>query len=182
MTKTRRKPVGTESARRRIALLGATGSIGRSTQDIVAAYPDRFQIVAAAAGKDARGLAELVARFHPRLVALYDPAAAAELRRVAGGGVEVLCGDEGLRACATYAEADVVVGAIAGVAGLAALTASKRVALANKESLVAGGPLVRSLLAQGQGEIIPVDSEHSALFQCLAGRPRDQEKPSTRRT
>lgn len=160
---------------RGIAVLGVTGSIGRSTCDVIERFPERLRLVAAAAGSDAVGLAEVARRHRPELVAIADEAAYPALRdALAGTDTTVMAGREGILACATAAAADVVVGAIVGGAGLeptlATLSAGKVLALANKESLVAGGPLVERALANGGGRIIPVDSEHSALFQCLEGR------------
>ena len=153
-----------------VALLGSTGSIGQSTLAVLDRHSDRFRVVALAARRRAEVLAAQAARFQPDLVALTEPEG-----DVPGGWVT---GREGLLQAASHPEVDVVVNAVVGAAGLeatlAALEAGKRLALANKESLVAGGPLVLDALRRGGGELIPVDSEHSAILQCLpGGSPRD---------
>ncbi|HEY0671852.1 MAG TPA: 1-deoxy-D-xylulose-5-phosphate reductoisomerase [Longimicrobiales bacterium] len=150
-----------------VALLGCTGSIGQSAIAVLDRHRDRFRVVALAANRNAAELAAQCARFQPQVAALVDP--------VAGNGLAPswLHGREGLLTAATHPEADIVLNAVVGAAGLqatlAALDAGKRLALANKESLVAGGPLVLQALQQGGGELIPVDSEHSAILQCLRG-------------
>jgi 1-deoxy-D-xylulose-5-phosphate reductoisomerase len=150
-----------------VSLLGCTGSIGQSALAVMDRHRDQFRIVALVANKNAAELAAQCARFQPELAALVDP--------VAGNGIGAgwLKGREGLLAAASHPEADVVLNAVVGAAGLeATLTAlehGKRLALANKESLVAGGPLVLQALERGGGSLIPVDSEHSAILQCLRG-------------
>jgi len=162
-----------------IALLGSTGSIGASTLDVVRRYPDRYRIAGLAAGGNVELLAEQVREFKPRLVALSDSAAAERLRQLIGSdGTEVCAGIEGATVVATMDETDMVVAAIAGSAGLvptySAAAAGKNIALANKETMVMAGSLI-TRAAQAQGcRIIPVDSEHSAIFQLLEGRsPQD---------
>ncbi|MCS7311656.1 MAG: 1-deoxy-D-xylulose-5-phosphate reductoisomerase [Acidobacteria bacterium] len=170
----------TEGEVRRIAVLGATGSIGRSVQDLVRTFSDRFQAVVLAAHRDVNGILSWFEFARPRWVAMVDPAAAQALRTwLRGQGVtdvEVLEGPEGLEVVAALPEADTVVSAIVGAAGLkptyAALQAGKRVCLANKESLVIAGPLMRRALQEGGGTLIPIDSEHSALFQAMVGESR----------
>jgi len=155
---------------RRVSILGATGSIGRQTLQVIACHPDKLSVVALAAGHDAERLGELVAQWRPKVAALWDEEAARSLR----GRVDcpILAGLEGFVEIATHPDADVVVIAIptakALLPTLAALRAGKRVALATKEVLVAGGHLVVQQWRQG-GELLPIDSEHSALFQCLQG-------------
>lgn len=155
---------------RGVSIIGATGSIGRQTLDIIAQHPDKLRVVALTAGRDAEGLLALAQKWRPRLVALTDPEAAAFCK----GKVDclVLEGLDGLTEAATHPDADIVVVAIPTAKGLlptlAALKAGKRVALATKEVLVAGGYLVKEQL-QHSGELLPIDSEHSALFQCLQG-------------
>ncbi len=150
-----------------VALLGCTGSIGQSAINVLDRHRDRFRVVALAAHRNASQLAAQCARFQPQLAALVDPAV--------GNGLapEWLQGPEGLLKAATHPAADIVLNAVVGAAGLratlAALQAGKRLALANKESLVAGGPLVMQSLKEGGGELVPVDSEHSAILQCLRG-------------
>ncbi|MFW6330824.1 MAG: 1-deoxy-D-xylulose-5-phosphate reductoisomerase, partial [Gemmatimonadota bacterium] len=149
-----------------VALLGSTGSIGRSTLAVLRRHADRFRVVALAARRSGDGLREQVAELEPKLVVLTDGHADAP--------PEWTTGTRGLIDAATHPDADIVVNAVVGAAGLeatvAALRAGKRLALANKESLVAGGELVMAALREGGGELIPVDSEHSAILQCLAGR------------
>ena len=159
---------------KRLAILGSTGSIGTSTLDVVGAHPDEFEIAALAAGSNLDLLEQQIRRFGPPLVSLATEAAARELRRrLASTRTEVTWGSESLIQAAAGTGADTVVSAIVGGAGLlptmAALSAGKVVALANKESLVMAGELMTAM-AQARGtRILPVDSEHSAIFQCLNG-------------
>ena len=162
-----------------LVLLGSTGSIGVSTLEIVAAYPERFRVLALTGNHNLNALAQQVRRFSPRLVAVPDVERAQILRAlVADLDVEVLSGLQGLRACAAIAEADLVVSAITGFAGLeptlAAIEAGHDVALANKETLVAAGALVTSRARARGLRIYPVDSEHSAIFQALQGQREAQ--------
>ncbi len=157
---------------RRLAILGATGSIGTKTLEVVAAHPDRFQVVALAARANLDLLEAQVRRHAPRLVSVATEAGARELRRRLGGtATEVAWGTRGLLGAATEAGADLVVSAIVGGAGLlptlAAIAAGRDVALANKESLVMAGHLVTREAERRGVRILPVDSEHSAIFQCL---------------
>lgn len=155
-----------------ISLLGSTGSIGRQT---LAVARELKLHVAALAAHDSVDLLEAQAReFCPRLAVLYDPGAAAELRRrLHGTDVEVLSGPDGLLAAAQAAEADTVVTAVVGSVGLeptlAAIRLGRRIALANKETLVCAGELVMAAAREYGADIVPVDSEHSAIFQCLQG-------------
>lgn len=158
-----------------LSILGSTGSIGRQALEVVAAYPDRFRVVGLAAARNARLLAAQARRFRPAVVAVADPAAYGELRQeLSGTGTAVLAGEEGLTAVATQAEARQVLVAVVGAAGiaptLAAIEAGKEIALANKETLVAAGSLVTAKAEEAGVPLIPVDSEHSAIFQCLGGR------------
>ncbi len=161
-----------------IAVLGSTGSIGRSTLEVIQAGQGRL----AAVGLSAHGSLDLLqhqaAVFSPRWIVATDSGRAADWSWSPPAGVEVLVGASALEEAVTRAEVDVVVTAIVGSAGLrstwAALAAGKRVALANKETLVVAGPLVMRLAAETGGEIIPVDSEHSAIFQCLRGNRRSE--------
>jgi 1-deoxy-D-xylulose-5-phosphate reductoisomerase len=153
--------------RRRLTILGSTGSIGRQALDVVRRYPERFEIVGLSAGNDARALALQAAEFGAEYLALES----GEAGRLAGLAADVLAGP-GSAERLSRAPADVVLNGIVGFAGLAAtvgaLQVGNRVALANKESLVAGGEWVMDLATSNR--IIPVDSEHSAIFQCLEGR------------
>lgn len=152
---------------KKIALIGSTGSIGRQAVEVALRYPDRFRIVALAANTDARRLAEQAARLQPRLAVLRREGASAEVP----AGCRFACGEAAFEEACAFAEADVVLVAVTGFAGLKAtllaLEAGKDVALANKESLVAGGALVTALAKKKGARILPVDSEHSAIWQCL---------------
>jgi len=159
---------------RSLAVLGATGSIGASTLDVVARHPDRFRIGALAAHRSAAALAALCAKFRPELAVIADPACAAELRghlRAAGVDCRVESGADALVEAASGAHCDTVVAAIVGAAGLestlAAARAGKRLLLANKEAIVMAGALLKAALREGGGELLPLDSEHNAVFQCL---------------
>jgi 1-deoxy-D-xylulose-5-phosphate reductoisomerase len=152
-----------------VALLGSTGSIGRTALAVLDRHPDRFRVVALAAHRNGELLAQQAVRYAPELAVLVREEAAAP----AAYRGEWRCGAEALLRAATHPAADIVLNAIVGAAGLeatlAALESGKRLALANKESLVAGGPLVLDALRRGGGELVPIDSEHSAILQCLHG-------------
>ena len=155
-----------------ISLLGATGSIGRQT--LAVAQELGLSVAALTANRQVDLLEQQARQCKPRLAVLYDPAAAKELRgRLQGTGIEVMEGPEGLIAAATLSEADTVVTAVMGSVGLAptlaAIREKKRIALANKETLVCAGELVMAAAQEAGAEIVPVDSEHSAIFQCLQG-------------
>ena len=162
---------------KRLAVLGSTGSIGVSTLEIVAGHADRFKVVALTAGRNLPLLEEQVARFRPEVVAVPDLENARHLReRIGSCGPCVLYGTQGLIACAAETPADLVVSAIVGAAGLeptlAAIQAGRDVALANKETLVIAGELVMAAVAASGCQLFPVDSEHSAIFQSLAGHSK----------
>ena len=176
------------NAPRHIAVLGATGSIGGSTLDVVARHPDRFRASVLTAHRNVAALAGLCAAHRPQLAVIADPALEAELaRRLAAAGVrcEVASGMEAIAAAAAGPLCDTVVAAIVGAAGLestlAAARAGKRLLLANKESIVMAGPLLLEALRAGGGELIPVDSEHNAIFQCLPGGRPELAKSGVRR-
>jgi 1-deoxy-D-xylulose-5-phosphate reductoisomerase len=159
---------------RNIAILGATGSIGASTLDVVARHPDRFTVIALAANRQWEPLLEEIVRFRPPYAALLDAGAARELTsavRREGLPTRVLTGPEGLREIATLPEADTVVAGIVGGAGLAptlaAARAGKRILLANKETLVLAGGVFMATISDGGATLLPIDSEHNAIFQCL---------------
>jgi 1-deoxy-D-xylulose-5-phosphate reductoisomerase len=163
----------------RLALLGATGSIGDSTVEVVRHHPDRLSIATLGAlGRNPEALLALVREFRPRLLAVVDPAVAQALRPMLPPGVELAAGPEALLAAATHPEVDKVVAAIVGAAGLppvaAALAAGKPVALANKESLVVAGRLLTDLARRTGAEIVPIDSEHVALHQALRCGTREE--------
>jgi len=165
------------SERRRVALLGATGSIGTQTLDLAERHPERIEIVALAGGRQVEKLAERAVRHQPQAVCVGAPELQDPFRQAVGGAWDgaLLAGEEGLRELAVWPGVSVVVNAVVGAAGLApslsALRAGKRLALANKESLVMAGHLIIAARDQSEVELIPIDSEHSAIFQCLAGRP-----------
>ncbi len=158
----------------KIAILGSTGSVGCSTLAVIRQHPEKFKVLALAAGSNAQLLNEQIAEFQPAYAACADTEAYSQLR--ASGSTELSAGAAAVCDLAALAEADIIVAAISGNAGLestlAALNAGKRVALANKESLVCAGPFIADLLKQTGASIVPVDSEHSALFQCLQGERR----------
>ncbi len=167
---------------KRIAILGSTGSIGCSTLDVVGSNPGEFQVTALAAGRNVDLLREQIGRFRPRLAAVADEGLAASLRSSLGKAAEtaVLAGPEGYREAAAAGGTDMVVSAMVGAAGLvptlSAIEAGRDVALANKETLVMAGGIVLGRAAQKGVRIIPVDSEHSAVFQCLQGHRREDVK------
>ena len=157
-----------------VTVLGATGSVGVSTLDVVARHPERFRVVALTARTNAERLAEQCRRFRPRYAVMVDAAAATRLAALLADMPEVpevLQGVEGLAEVAALPETDYVMAAIVGAAGLrptlAAAQAGKRVLLANKESLVMAGALFMGAVADSGAELLPIDSEHNAVFQCL---------------
>ena len=154
-----------------VAVAGSTGSIGTQTIDVVRAEPDRFEIVALGAWSSTDALVRQAHDLHPKLVVVGDESCAAAVHDGVPTGTDVRAGEDALADLGTVA--DVCVNGVVGFAGLrvtmAALTAGRRLALANKESLIAGGPVVRAVLDRpGAGHIVPVDSEHCAVHQCLA--------------
>lgn len=157
-----------------IALLGSTGSIGTQSLDVCRMHG--YRVVCLTANRRVDLMETQIREFHPDLVSMMDPVAADDLRtRVADTGTKVLSGMDGLIECATYSGADTVLNAVVGMVGLqptlAAIQAKKTLALANKETLVAGGHLVTNTAKAYGVDILPVDSEHSAIFQCLQGSP-----------
>jgi 1-deoxy-D-xylulose-5-phosphate reductoisomerase len=163
-----------------VAILGSTGSIGRSALAVVDAHPGRLKVVALAAGDNAALLAGQVARYRPDTVAMATGDGVDRLRGLCAAGAPsaIGAGTAGLVAVATHPAADIVICASAGTAGLeavlAAIDAGKTIALANKEVLVMAGPLVTRAAARRGVSILPVDSEHNAIHQCLHGRSRDE--------
>lgn len=159
-------------------LLGSTGSIGTQTLDIVAQYPDRFRVVGLAAGRNLARLIPQIRQFQPEIVSIADPNQLPELGAALADlpqKPQLVAGEAGIATVAAYGDADVVVTGIVGCAGLvptiAAIKAGKDIALANKETLIAGGPVVLPLLQEYGVKLLPADSEHSAIFQCLQGVP-----------
>jgi len=164
-----------------VSLVGSTGSIGTQAAQVVAAHPDRFRVVALAARRSVDVLCDQAEQFRPELVAVGDPALAHEVAARVPAGTEVLAGDEGLLAAARAAE--VVLNGVVGFAGLpvtlAALEAGRRLALANKESLIAGAPVVQRARRTPGAELVPVDSEHCAIHQCLQSVGARFEDPAS---
>ena len=162
---------------KKIAILGSTGSIGTQTLDVVREHSDELQVVALAAGSNKERLKEQIKEFHPKLVSLSDEKKAQELKEeLAGEQVEVVCGMEGLIEVAGADSADVVVTAVVGMMGILptmeAIRKGKDIALANKETLVTAGHLIIPMAKEYGVSILPVDSEHSAIFQSLQGEPK----------
>ena len=164
---------------RTIALLGSTGSIGLSTLDLVRRFPEHFKVYGLVAGENLKRLESQIREFSPRCVAIKNEEDVPRLRKLLRNNrVEVLYGAQGAAAVSTAAEVDVVVAAIVGGAGLvptlAAVRAGKEVALANKEALVMAGEIFVNAAKQKGVRLLPVDSEHSAIFQCLQGNRREE--------
>jgi 1-deoxy-D-xylulose-5-phosphate reductoisomerase len=164
---------------KRLSLLGSTGSIGTQTLEIVDACPDNFVIDALSAGTNAKLMAEQVLKYKPKIASMATAQAADELKSIltdAGAKLPtIMHGDEGILACSTIDSADTVVTGIVGAAGLKptieAIKLKKDIALANKETLISGGPVINPLVKEYGINMLPADSEHSAIFQCLQGVP-----------
>ena len=156
-----------------ITILGATGSIGLNTLDVVSRHPDQFNVFAVSANSDWKSLIQICKDHQPSFAVLSEEASAEKLRAVVSPGVQVLCGEDSLDEIAEHPNTDFVMAAIVGGAGMSstfsAAKAGKRIMLANKESLILGGNLLMGLVKNSGAEMIPVDSEHSAIFQCLKG-------------
>ncbi|WP_410510855.1 1-deoxy-D-xylulose-5-phosphate reductoisomerase [Paenibacillus sp. BR2-3] len=161
---------------KKISVLGSTGSIGTQTLDVVAMHPDSFEVDGLAAGNNTGLLLEQIHRFKPRRVSVASPRLADEIRSSLPAGVKLFSGSEGLTEIAAGGDADTVVTAVMGSVGLqstlAAIEAGKHIGLANKETLVTAGHLVTELAARKGVALLPIDSEHSAIFQCLNGETR----------
>ena len=160
-----------------ITILGATGSIGLNTLDVISRHPEQFNVFAVSAHSDWKSLLQICKDHQPSFAVLSDEASAEKLRSAAPSGVEVLFGTASLDKIAGHPKTDFVMAAIVGGAGMSstfsAAKAGKRIMLANKESLILGGNLLMSLAKNSGAEIIPVDSEHSAIFQCLVGEKKN---------
>lgn len=161
-----------------ISILGSTGSIGTQTLDIVRSHPDKFRVVGMAAGRNIQLLAEQVREFHPEIVATSQESLLPELKSLLQDlehQPQIIAGKAAIAEVARYGDAESVVTGIVGCAGLlptiAAIEAGKDIALANKETLIAGGPVVLPLIEKYGVKLLPADSEHSAIFQCLQGVP-----------
>ena len=171
---------------KRISILGSTGSIGRQCLNVVECLPGEFEVVGLAAGSNLALVAEQVARFHPKAVSVGAEAGARELKERLNGSrgaspCEIVFGPEGMDRVATHPDANIVLSAAVGVVGLPAtykaIQAGKTIALANKEVLVAAGEIVVAEAARSHVSILPVDSEHNAIHQCLrAGEPREVKR------
>jgi 1-deoxy-D-xylulose-5-phosphate reductoisomerase len=164
-----------------ISIIGSTGSVGVTTLDVVARFPDRFRVVAMAAGRNLELLADQIRRFRPQLVSVETPELARELAdRIRPLEVAILHGNEGAIAVATHPEAALLMSALVGALGLpptlAAIRAGKDIAFANKEVLVVAGEVVTRAVREHGVRLLPVDSEHNAVFQCIEGRPRETVK------
>lgn len=161
-----------------VTILGSTGSIGRSALEVLSRCRDRFKIVGLTAKNNIELLEKQIRAFNPEIAAVADEAAASELSKKLG--MRVLSGDSGIAEAASYNKADFVLSAIIGFAGLlptlSAVRAGKTIGLANKESLAAAGEIVMRDAVKSGAKIIPVDSEHSAIFQCIEGRSRESIK------
>lgn len=161
---------------KKIAILGSTGSIGKSTLDIIEKNPERFKVVALAAGENIDEIKRQIEKFHPLIVSVINKEKAFKLKETIRSDIEILYGAEGVKNVASFFDADLVVSAISGAAGLmptlAAIKAGKNIALANKETMVIAGDIVTKMSRKNGVKILPVDSEHSAIFQCLEGQNR----------
>merc|ERR1712034_242468 len=159
-----------------VAVLGSTGSIGTQTLDVVADRPDEFDVVALGAARSVDLLIEQATRFRPEVVAIADASLAASVAAGVPPGTEVLAGPDALAEAAVLA--DVTINGVVGFAGLpvtlATLAAGKRLGLANKESLIAAGPVVQRVRSTPGAELLPVDSEHCAVHQCLRANDVDE--------
>ncbi|WP_149913730.1 1-deoxy-D-xylulose-5-phosphate reductoisomerase [Sphingobacterium cavernae] len=167
--------------KKNIAILGSTGSIGTQALDVAREFPDKFEISVLTASNNADDLIKQALEFSPKIVVMVSEFAYAKVKDVlAGTGIKVLYGEEGLVEAVQLDEIDVVLNAIVGSAGLRptvkAIQCGKDIALANKETLVVSGELIMGLVKQHNVKMLPVDSEHSAIFQCLVGEPSPIEK------
>jgi 1-deoxy-D-xylulose-5-phosphate reductoisomerase len=162
-----------------LSILGSTGSIGGNALKIVEMFPDRFAVKALAAKRNISLLAKQIERFQPEIAVVYDESTAVDLQNMlpSGTGVDVLYGEDGYKTAAAYPSVDMVVASFVGASGLmptlAAIEAGKNIALANKETLVMAGEIVVKRAAINGSKILPIDSEHSAIFQCISGNRRE---------
>lgn len=158
---------------KRITILGSTGSIGTQTLDVIANEPEQFQVEALAAGTNVELLAQQVNKFHPKIVSVSTKEAAQQLKQLVSTNVKIVYGDNGLLETAAGTDAAIVVTALMGSRGLqptlAAIEAGKQIAIANKETLVSAGHIVTAAARDKGIKLLPIDSEHSAIFQCLNG-------------
>lgn len=163
---------------KKICLLGATGSVGRQTLDVLASYPEKFSLTAMSFGKNVSFALDIIHKFQPELVSVSSLSIRDEIVDLVPSNVKVVFGEEGLIEAASYTEADIVLNALLGSVGLkptlAAIESGKTLAFANKETLVTAGHLVMDAAWKNNVTVLPVDSEHSAIFQCLQGEKKDQ--------
>ncbi|WP_018660101.1 1-deoxy-D-xylulose-5-phosphate reductoisomerase [Heyndrickxia acidiproducens] len=163
-----------------ISLLGATGSIGTQTLDVIRNHPDDFKLAAFSAGRNIDGAKKIIREFQPEFVSVAEKAGCDRLRTEFGSAVTFGHGEEGLVEAAVYPKADMLVNAVLGSVGLLptlqAIEAGKTIAIANKETLVTAGHLVMEEARRHQVDILPIDSEHAAIFQCLQGENKDEVK------
>jgi len=159
---------------KKVAILGSTGSVGQNALRVIGAHGDKFRVVGLSAGKNAKLLARQAKKFRPRLLALKDISRYGELKRGLGRPGKVLTGTEGISEIASMREADIVVVAMSGTESImpviSAIRAKKVIALANKESIVSAGRIITDMARTRGARIIPVDSEHSSIFQCIDGK------------
>lgn len=162
---------------KKILILGSTGSIGVNTLEIARSFPEKFELIGLTANNNIELLKKQIEEFHPKVVVVRDLAKAKELKAQIGNQCEILTGDQGLLEITKRDNYDILVSALVGFAGLAptieAIKLKKRIALANKETLVTAGEIVNALCKKFNAELIPVDSEHSAIFQCLNGENKN---------
>lgn len=158
---------------KKVLILGSTGSIGVNALNVIRNLPDRFSVAGLTANSNISVLSEQIKEFNPQFVVIKDKSKARELSEIVNGNVDIICSDNALIEAAQKYDYDILIGAIVGFAGLTptieAIKRGKRIALANKETLVVAGEIVTRLVAENGAEIIPVDSEHSAIYQCLVG-------------
>ncbi|MDI6716750.1 MAG: 1-deoxy-D-xylulose-5-phosphate reductoisomerase [Actinomycetota bacterium] len=161
-----------------IVILGSSGSIGKQTVDIIKRHPDLFKVVGLSVQSNIKVLEKQITELKPKVVAITDEAAAKSFKDKNYEGIEIITGLDGLEYLAAYSDANIVLNALVGSVGLkstlSALKAGKILALANKESMVAGGAIVNRIKEESGATIIPVDSEHNAIFQCLVGECKDE--------
>lgn len=159
--------------RKSIAILGSTGSIGKQTLEVISQFPNDFQPTYLTVNNNTKLLGEQIRRYGPKCVVLQDVNSSNEIRKEFGNKVEILLGNEGLEEIVQRSDVDIVVSALVGFAGLKstikAIESGKKIALANKETLVVAGEIMMPLVEKHKVDILPVDSEHSAIFQCLVG-------------
>ncbi|MCX7610165.1 MAG: 1-deoxy-D-xylulose-5-phosphate reductoisomerase [Ignavibacterium sp.] len=158
---------------KKVLILGSTGSIGVNSLNVIREHPDKFQVVGITTNSNIELLEQQINEFNPKIVAVKDVSQAKALKKRLNSSIEILSGENGIKNAALNSDYDILIGAMVGFSGLLptieAIKKGKRIALANKETLVVAGEIVTGLVAEFSAEIIPVDSEHSAIYQCLVG-------------